>query len=406
MTKRSKNAKPNRRTRRANARQDVSAGPPEDLAAEAAETADAAEVGGQPCPEDKGVPGAAPTPGRAADGLAAPAPPAEGETPAQDETGKETQGETQGETQDEIRDETDTAPHPGGAGPRAFVVGHPIGHSRSPLIHRHWLEKHGIAGTYEPIDIEPADLAGFIDRLRAGEFAGGNVTIPHKQEVRALCDRVTPVAEQIGAVNTLYMKDGVLVGTNTDHSGFLGNLDESAPGWDRGLGVAIVLGAGGAARGIIHALKARNVGRIHLLNRTVSKAEELAELFGDVVAPGPLDAFDDLAPGAGLVVNTTSIGLGGTSFEGIDMAQLPQSAIVTDAVYTPLLTPFLAAARDRMLKTVDGLGMLLHQAVPGFESWFGVTPTVTPELRSLIVADLEAETGPDREDAPPSGAGG
>jgi shikimate dehydrogenase len=271
---------------------------------------------------------------------------------------------------------------------RAFVIGHPIAHSRSPLIHGYWLERYGIAGSYEAIDVAPAGLGEFFGRLGAGEFAGGNVTIPHKEAVFALVDELDPLAEEIGAVNTLVLRGEDVVGFNTDYLGFLGNLDQNAPGWDKGLDEVVVLGAGGAARAILVALKARNVGKIHLLNRTLDKAEALAiELEGRIECAG-LGEFGVRAQNARLVVNTSSVGMQGSRFDGLDLAALPKDAIVTDIVYTPLLTPLLAEAQANGLRTVDGLGMLLHQAVPGFHMWFGKKPEVTPELRQRIEATL------------------
>ncbi|ODT49425.1 MULTISPECIES: shikimate dehydrogenase [Alphaproteobacteria] len=271
---------------------------------------------------------------------------------------------------------------------KAFVIGHPIAHSRSPLIHGTWLDLHGIDGSYEAIDIAPEALPEFFERLRNGEFAGGNVTIPHKEAVFALCDEVDPLARTIGAVNTLVASEGRIWGTNTDYLGFLGNLDAGAPGWDKDLGSVILLGAGGATRALLVALKSRNVSHVHILNRSRDKAEALVrEIEGPFSAHG-LDAFAELAPSAGLVVNATSIGMHGSRFEGFDLECLPATALVTDIVYVPLVTPLLADAAARGLRTVDGLGMLLHQAVPGFAAWFGVTPEVTPQLRARIEATL------------------
>lgn len=272
---------------------------------------------------------------------------------------------------------------------KAFVIGHPIAHSRSPLIHGTWLAEHGIDGSYEPIDVTPGDLPAFFERLRSGEFAGGNVTIPHKEAVFVLCDDVDPLARTIGAVNTLVVEDGRISGTNTDYLGFLGNLDAGAPGWSQDLVEAIVLGAGGAARAVLVALKARGIGRIHLLNRTPANAETLAAEIGGPVTAGRLEDYTKFASRAGLLVNTTSIGMHGTRFEALDLGLLPETALVTDIVYVPLVTPLLADARARGLRTVDGLGMLLHQAVPGFAAWFGVTPTVSPQLRARVEATLE-----------------
>lgn len=270
---------------------------------------------------------------------------------------------------------------------KAFVIGHPINHSRSPLIHGTWLAEHGIDGSYEAIDVAPGDLPAFFGRLRSGEFAGGNVTIPHKEAVFALCDSVDPLARSIGAVNTLVVHDGKVEGRNTDYLGFLGNLDAGAPGWQQGNRSAVVLGAGGAARAVIVALQSRNIPII-LLNRTVATAHRLAtELAGTIIAAS-LDDFAVVAAAAGLVVNTTSVGMHGSRFEQLDLALLASDTIVTDIVYAPLVTPLLADAAARGLRTVDGLGMLLHQAVPGFEAWFGVRPTVTPALRASIEATL------------------
>lgn len=270
---------------------------------------------------------------------------------------------------------------------KAFVIGHPIAHSRSPLIHGTWLAEHGIDGSYQAIDVAPADLPGFFDRLRSGEFAGGNVTIPHKEAVFALCDTVDPLARTIGAANTLVVREGKVHGTNTDYLGFLGNLDAGASGWKAD--EAIVLGAGGAARAILVALRSRGVKRIHLLNRTVATAEKLAVEIGGPIEAGSLDAYADLASGAGLLVNTSSVGMHGTRFDGLDLSLLPKTVLVTDIVYAPLITPLLADAAKIGLRTVDGLGMLLHQAVPGFEAWFGTRPVVTPALRAAVEATLD-----------------
>lgn len=271
---------------------------------------------------------------------------------------------------------------------KAFVIGHPIAHSKSPLIHGTWLEAYGVEGSYTAFDIAPEDLPDFLARIRAGEFAGGNVTIPHKEAVMALCDTVDPLARRIGAVNTLVHENGALLGRNTDYLGFLANLDAGAPGWDAALESVIVLGAGGAARAIIVALLERGAARIDLLNRSPARAETLAAEFGPRVVPGVLEDFASRAPSAALLVNTTSIGMGGSAFENLDLAVLPPHAVVSDIVYTPLITPLLASAQARGLHIVDGLGMLLHQAAPGFEAWFGVRPVVTDALRASVLKAL------------------
>lgn len=271
---------------------------------------------------------------------------------------------------------------------RAFVIGHPINHSRSPLIHGTWLADYGIDGSYEAIDVAPADLPAFFGRLRSGEFVGGNVTIPHKEAVFALCDEVDPLARRIGAVNTLVVRDGKVLGSNTDYLGFLGNLDSAIPGWSDSQADAMVIGAGGAARAVLVALQRRDGGRVHILNRTLANAQALVDdIEGPFEAHG-FEAFAALAPRTGIVINTTSIGMHGSRFDWLDFNLLPPTTLVTDIVYVPLMTPLLIEARAHGLKTVDGLGMLLHQAVPGFEAWFGVRPEVTPELRAKIEATL------------------
>lgn len=271
---------------------------------------------------------------------------------------------------------------------KAFVIGHPIKHSRSPLIHGHWLKSYGIQGSYEAIDVAPEVLESHFARIRSGEFVGGNVTVPLKEGAFRLCDELDPLAERIGACNTLIRRpDGTIIGRNTDFMGFLGNLDQSAPGWDADLSDIVVLGAGGASRAIVVALEERGARNLHVLNRTRGKAEAFLSL-SHRVRPGELEDFAALAPRTRLLVNTTTIGMHGTRFDALPLGLLPKDCTVTDIVYTPLETPLLADARALGLPTVDGLGMLLHQAVPGFEAWFGARPEVTPELRAIIEATL------------------
>lgn len=266
----------------------------------------------------------------------------------------------------------------------AFVIGHPIAHSRSPLIHGFWLRQHRINATYRPFEITPAGLSHFFERIRRGEFIGGNVTLPHKRQALALCDRLSTSARQIGALNTIYFEEGDIVGSNSDHFGFADNLDQQRPGWDHDPGTAIVLGAGGAARAIVFALGKRGAKNIVILNRTLANAQSLADDFGQMVSAAPLADFPLYAPEASLLVNASAVGLNATSFENLDLARLPATALVNDIVYTPLVTPLLAGAAALGLRTVDGLGMLLHQAIPGFERWFGIRPEVTPELRQML----------------------
>lgn len=271
---------------------------------------------------------------------------------------------------------------------RAFVIGHPIAHSRSPLIHGFWLRELGLAGNYERIDIHPDNIENFLRELRQSGFAGGNVTIPHKEAAHRCAEKIDDAARAIGAANTLWLDNGKLVAGNTDAAGFSANLDSEAPSW-RQMRTALVLGAGGAARAIIFALKAAGFTDIRVVNRTIERAQELVDRFGPCVSAHGWNEIGALASDAGLLVNTTSLGMAGTGELPIDISVLPSNAIVSDIVYVPLETPLLAAARARGLVGVDGLGMLLHQAVPGFERWFGVRPQVTQELRAHIIADLE-----------------
>lgn len=259
------------------------------------------------------------------------------------------------------------------------------------MIHGHWLKTYGISGDYKAVDVAPEDFNAFVSNIRSGRFVGGNVTIPHKEAAFALADSRETVAEIIGAANTLWLKDGRLRATNTDAYGFAANLDKQAPGWDA-CKTALVIGAGGASRAVIHALIERGFQTIHVANRTEGRARELADRFGMKVRPHPFAALNALAVDAGLLVNTTSLGMKGEGAIPLDMAKIQSGALITDIVYVPLITPFLANAKAHGLKIADGLGMLLHQAAPGFEKWFGVRPRVTNELRAMIIADMEQGT--------------
>jgi len=273
------------------------------------------------------------------------------------------------------------------AAPRAFIVGHPVAHSRSPLIHRHWLREFALEGSYEKIAVRPEDLAGFMHGMGDAGFVGGNVTVPHKADVMALADDVDDAARAIGAANTLWFEDGRLVAGNTDVTGFLANLDEEAPGWDRRGGNAVVLGAGGAARAVIHGLLQRGFA-VDIANRTRGRGEALAAEYPSGVRAWSWDGLAQPSGAAALLVNTTSLGMEGQLPLGVDLRVLHRDALVADIVYSPLETPLLRDAGARGHRTVGGLGMLLHQAVPGFERWFGVRPSVTPQLRSLVEADV------------------
>ena len=271
--------------------------------------------------------------------------------------------------------------------PRAFVVGHPISHSRSPLIHGHWLRVHGLAGSYERIPVAPEDFDGFVRGLRQAGFAGGNVTVPHKERALDLADAVDAAARAVGAANTLWFEGDRLMAGNTDVGGFLASLDDEAPGWDRDGGSAVVLGAGGAARAVIHGLLERGF-EVGLANRTLMRAVELADGHAEGVWAYAWEELPRLLRTADLVVNTTTLGLEGQPPLALNLDGLGRGALVADIVYAPLETPLLRDARARGLRAVGGLGMLLHQAVPGFERWFGVRPAVTPELRAIVEADI------------------
>lgn len=275
--------------------------------------------------------------------------------------------------------------------PAAFVTGWPIKHSRSPIIHRYWLKQYGLAGSYEPVAVAEQDFTKFIGSLKDGTsgFRGGNVTIPHKEAAFRLADCPDELAEEIGATNTLWVEDRRVHATNTDGYGFATNLDDFHPGWDRA-GRAVILGAGGASRAVIQAVRDRGIGEIHVVNRTFSRAQELADRFGEKVQAHALPALSEVMAGAGLFINTTSLGMDGEGSAIIDFSGLQTGALVTDIVYVPLETPILRQAREQGFATADGLGMLLHQAAPGFEKWFGRRPVVDERLRAMIVEDIQA----------------
>ncbi len=274
---------------------------------------------------------------------------------------------------------------------RACVMGHPVAHSRSPMIHGYWLRTLGIAGVYELKDLAPEAFAGFVADLAAHGYVGGNVTAPHKEAAfRAVAAR-DPAAEAVGAVNTLWLENGRLIGGNSDTHGFVANLDDRAPGWAVPGCRAVVLGAGGAGRSAVYALRQRGV-EVHLVNRTRSRAEELARRFVPGVQAHGFDELPRLLREAELLVNCTSLGMAGKAALDIDLALLKPGAVVYDMVYVPLETGLLAAARARGHRTVDGLGMLLQQAGFGFRKWFGGNPQVTSELRAMVEADIVAKT--------------
>ncbi len=268
----------------------------------------------------------------------------------------------------------------------ACLIGWPAAHSRSPLIHHYWLRKLGIAGGYNIEAVPPEGFAEFVLHLSTHGFVGANVTIPHKERALML-SKPDARARAVGAANTLWYEGDELRSTNTDIEGFINNLDASASGWAAATD-ALVLGAGGAARAVVFGLIERGIKRVHLANRTLERARALADQFGASVDPVSWDTIGDLLPRAELLINTTSLGMQGQPPLEVDVGLLPPHAVVADLVYVPLRTPLLSAARARGLKTADGLGMLLHQAVRGFELWFGQRPEVTSELRDLVEADL------------------
>lgn len=271
--------------------------------------------------------------------------------------------------------------------PLAGVVGHPVGHSRSPALHGHWLRTLGIAGHYVPLDVAPEDLGAVLAALPRAGFRGLNVTIPHKEAALALAETASDRARRVGAANTLsFDVAGRIHADTTDGEGFLAALREGAPGWQPDDGPALVFGAGGAARSIVDALVQAGVPEIRLVNRTRSRAEALQALG----APGQVRVGDwqdaaAAARGVRLAVNTTSLGMQGQPPFAVDLSALPYGAVATDIVYTPLVTPFLQAAAQQGAQVIDGLGMLLHQAAPGFEAWFGRRPAVTAALRDAVL---------------------
>jgi shikimate dehydrogenase len=269
-----------------------------------------------------------------------------------------------------------------------FIIGHPVAHSRSPMVHHHWIDQLGLQGHYERIDVPPEALDGFVARLRAGEFTGGNVTLPHKQAIAPLLDALTPAAEQTGAVNTVFRENGRLVGDNTDVTGFLGHLSASAPLWRQNVRKAVMLGAGGGAKAIAYGLLRESGAGLVIVNRDAEKAGALAAALGPRVSAHPWEERSRALEGADLLVNATALGMKGQPVLDIDLAGMAQGGIVYDIVYVPLETGLLRAARAADLTAIDGLGMLLHQAAPAFARWFGVTPPVTPELRRMIEADI------------------
>jgi shikimate dehydrogenase len=267
------------------------------------------------------------------------------------------------------------------------VMGWPVAHSRSPIIHNYWISEHTLNGIYEHLPVEPQNLEEAIKSLRSSGYAGCNITIPHKVNALNYMDWVDPLAKRIGAINTIAVQpDGALHGFNHDGFGYIESLREALPNWTASSGPAVVLGAGGASRAIIVALLDAGATEVRVLNRTKNKAEALAEEFGLAVTPIDWHDRSEVLTDAALLVNTTSQGMHGQPPLEIDLSDLPTSALVSDAIYIPLETPLLSAARQRGNTTVNGLGMLLHQARPAFHTWFGIMPRVSPDLVKTITA--------------------
>jgi shikimate dehydrogenase len=275
--------------------------------------------------------------------------------------------------------------------PRACIMGHPVAHSRSPMLHGYWLRTLGLEGSYELADVAPEKFDAFFRALKANGFVGGNITIPHKEAAYRLVDRRERAADAIGAVNTVWYEGDALIGGNTDWLGLVGSLDDIHPGWDKPPGKVVVLGAGGSARASVFAFTERGFS-VSIVNRTQERAEKLATAFGPRVAAHGFGDLPKLLADADVLINNTSLGMNGKPPLAIDLGALKKSAIVYDVVYVPLETELLKAAKARGHRTVDGLSMLLYQAVAGFSHWFGVTPKVTAEQRAILEADIRAKS--------------
>jgi shikimate dehydrogenase len=272
---------------------------------------------------------------------------------------------------------------------RACVIGWPVEHSRSPMLHGYWLKKYGIDGAYTKEAIAPEGVSDFLRSLDANGFVGCNVTVPHKVAAFALADQREPSADAVSAANTLWLSDGKLIAANTDTYGYMTNLGLQAPGWDQRKAPISILGSGGAARAIVYGFLNAGVGEIRLFNRTRARAETLAQQFGPSVRAFDWSERERGSRDSAVLVNATTIGMNGAGTLDIDFGGFDPGCVVSDIVYVPVETELLHNAKCCGLRTVDGLGMLLHQGVPGFENWFGVRPEVTDELRGILVADIE-----------------
>lgn len=272
---------------------------------------------------------------------------------------------------------------------KVCVIGWPIGHSRSPLIHNYWLKKYGIDAIYEKKPIEPQNVVNFVTSLTTSEFIGCNITIPHKETVFAAVDVVDETARRLGAVNTVYLRGNKVCGTNTDGEGFIASLHHSYPSFGLAGRTAVIIGAGGAAKAIIGALLDENIEKIGIINRTRERIQSLQKQFGSRVFEVNERIANNELKNCNLLINTTSQGMVGQPPLELDIQNLNSNALVADIVYVPLETVFLKRAKDQGNSTLGGLGMLLHQAVRGFELWFGMKPEVTAELCELVAVDVQ-----------------
>jgi len=267
----------------------------------------------------------------------------------------------------------------------AGVIGWPVMHSRSPMMHNYWFKKHGLAGTYVPLAIRPEHLSAALRGLHPLGFAGVNVTIPHKQEAMKMVHAVDTLAKSIGAISCVIVRsDGSLAGTNNDCYGFIHAVRQEQPGWQADAGPVVVIGAGGGSRAVCYGLAQEGAREIRVVNRTLARAKGIAQEFGGPIRALAWEQRHEVLEGAAMVVNTTSCGMVGQPALDIELDKLPQSALVADIIYIPLETPFLAAARRRGNSTINGLGMLLNQGRPAWKAWFGIEPEVTAELRAIV----------------------
>jgi shikimate dehydrogenase len=271
---------------------------------------------------------------------------------------------------------------------RACVIGHPVAQARSPALHGYWLKEYGIDGDYTREDVPPDQIHSFLKNLGQHGYVGANITVPHKAAAYRALDHAEPVVETLKVTNTIWLEEDGLHGTNTDVHGFLANLDATVPDWNIDAEQAVVLGAGGGARAVVYGLLSRGLKRVVVVNRTLARAQAFTVEFGDRVTAASYAELAAWLKDADVLVNTTSLGMSGQPALDVDISPLAEDGVVYDIVYVPLETPLLAAARARGLRTVDGLGMLLQQAVPAFEKFFGVKPKVTPALREHVLTDI------------------